>query len=71
MAAKILDPRRCKILINRPDDLIHHEELKAVENNPWDITDNRYDDDADEDDSHVHLISDLCFSDMSVPQVNG
>ena len=60
-----------KLPINRPDDLIHHEELKAVENNPGDTTDNKYDDDADEDDSHVHLISDLCFSDMSVPQVNG
>ena len=60
-----------KLSINKPDDLIHHEKLKAVEKNPGDTTDNKYSDNADEDDSHVHLISDLCLSGMCVPTVSG
>ena len=58
-----------KLSINRPDDLIHHEELKAVEMNPRDTIDNKYGDNTNEDGSHVYLISDLCLSDMSVPTV--
>jgi hypothetical protein len=59
-----------KLSINKPDDLIHHEELKAVEKNPGDTTDNKYGDNVDEDGSHVHLIPDLPLSDMGVPTVS-
>ena len=60
-----------KLSINSPENLIHHEELKAVENNPGDTADNKYVDNADEDDSPVHLIPDFCVSYMNVPLVNG
>ena len=55
----------------KPDDLIYHEELKAVEKNPGDTADNKYGDNADEDGSHVHFIPDLWLSGMGVPTVIG
>ena len=54
-----------------PDDLFHHEELKAIEKNPGDTTDNKYSDNADEDGGHVHLISVVCLSNVSVPTLSG
>ena len=55
-AAKEVDNR------DIPEDDIYHEELKAVEDNPWNVTEKKDADNADEDGCHVDFISCLRFS---------
>ena len=58
---------RREIFESRPDDLIQHEELKAVQDNPGDVTDKEDGDNAYEDGGHVHLIPGLGLLCMTVP----
>ena len=53
-----------------PDYHIYHEELKAVEDNPWNVTEKKDANNADEDGRHVDFISCLGFpcSDMAVSE---
>jgi hypothetical protein len=44
-----------------PDDHIYHIELKTVENNPRNVTDNKDRNNADEDCCHVDFMSNLRF----------
>ena len=40
---------------NEPQHILTHEELKAVEENPWDVAQDKDTHNADEDERQVHL----------------
>ena len=56
------------------DDAVGHQELCAVDDEPWEVTEEKHDDNADKDASKVHLIMGTAVvvvgSDMGIPETH-